>query len=260
MNASNPEFLAITPPTIEQAAILDRDGFLIITNYFPLALAQRLGERFDELIAAEGDRAGLEVHQEAGTRRLANLVDKGDCFDPLWGDPLVLGCVAHVLGRPFHLSSLNAREPLSGHGHQGLHADWGTRQKDEPYHVVNSLWILDDLTPENGATRIVPGSHRLLGSISDHLADASVAHSGELIVTAPAGSVVIFNAHCWHGGRTNVTGKRRRIMHSYYVAEGNPFQTDFEKIISPATRQRLIQDRRNLLGIGGEVFVPNRRS
>jgi hypothetical protein len=253
MNTSR---LSITPPTASQVRTLDETGFLIIPGHFSPAMAGRLGQRFDELIAAEGDRAGLEVHQEPGTRRLANLVDKGACFDPVWGDPVVLGCVAHVLKRRFHLSSLNAREPLPGSGHQGLHADWGPHQNSEPFHVVNSLWLLDDLTAENGATRAVPGSHLRSGALSDHLTDPAAHHPDEMIVTAPAGSVVIFNAHCWHGGRLNRSGARRRIIHAYYVAEGHPQQCDFPALVSPATRARLNHDRRDLLGLDGGVFTP----
>ena len=69
--------------------------------------------------------------------------------------------MAHVLGPKFKLSSLNARsaEPL-GDGGQPLHVDSGAVPDDSGYWVCNSVWMLDDFTPENGATRVVPGSHR----------------------------------------------------------------------------------------------------
>lgn len=55
--------------------------------------------------AAEGERAGLEVHQEAGTDRLADLGNKDPVFDVCFTDPRLLAGVAPVLGE-FKLSRL----------------------------------------------------------------------------------------------------------------------------------------------------------
>ena len=65
------------------------------------------------MLAAEGDKAGLEVHQEAGTDRLADLVNKDPVFDVCFTSPRLLACVAHVLA-DFKLSSLNFRAALPG--------------------------------------------------------------------------------------------------------------------------------------------------
>eukprot|EP01047_Picozoa_sp_COSAG01_P074166 COSAG01_NODE_12305_length_1763_cov_1.043870_2_plen_108_part_00 len=58
-----------------------------------------------------------------GTRRLGDLVNKGQCFDAVWTDPLLLSLVASVLPGPFHLHSLNGHDPLPGYGRQALHAE-----------------------------------------------------------------------------------------------------------------------------------------
>ena len=65
--------------------------------------------RIEALFASEGERAGAEFRQEAGARRLANLVDKGDAFVECILEPGVLAHVGYVLGPRFKLSSLNAR-------------------------------------------------------------------------------------------------------------------------------------------------------
>ena len=118
-----------------------------------------LRERFESLCEAEGIAAGIEVHQEEGTRRLADLVNKGPVFDLVYTHPTVLAAVHHVIGREFKMSSLNARDALPGEGHQGLHTDW-SKDYDGRFHVCNSIWLLDDFTEENGCTRLVPGTHR----------------------------------------------------------------------------------------------------
>jgi hypothetical protein len=119
--------------------------------------------------------AGLEVHQEAGTDRLADLVNKDPVFEICFTQPAVLAAVAHVLGE-FRLSSLNSRAVRPGQGHQPLHADWGGPVPPPGYQVCNSIWLLDDFTSVNGATRVVPGSHRLAVRARDALPDPAAAH------------------------------------------------------------------------------------
>src|SRR5690242_6293912 len=105
----------------------------------------------------EGENAGKEVHQESGTARLSNLVDKDPIFRVCFSHPKVLAAVAHVLGGEIKLSSLNSRAALPGKGLQQLHADWGKAVNPGEYQVCNSIWLIDDFTKDNGATRAVPG-------------------------------------------------------------------------------------------------------
>ncbi len=231
-NASQIEPLALVTPTTEEAHHIEREGFVVLRGLIDPTWRMALAARIDALVANEGNHAGREVHQEDGTDRLANLVDKGALFDPLWTHPRVLGLVQHVLKRAFSLSSLNAREPKAGQGHQGLHADWGELSPGAPFQVVNSLWVLDDMDPGNGATRLVPGSHLLCGPIAD-------PHPQQVVATLAAGDVLVMNAHCRHGGTCNRDGRRRRVIHSYYTAAENPQQCDFPKLVSAATRARL---------------------
>lgn len=232
--------LPITQPSAAQAEAIDRDGYVILRGVIDTTWRAALSARLDALIAAEGDQAGLEVHQEHGTDRLANLVDKGEVFDALWTHPQLLGLVQQVLKRPFVLSSLNAREPKRGLGHQALHADWGDLKPDEPFHVVNSMWVLDGMDAGNGATRLVPGSHRVCGAIPD-------PHPDQILALTEPGDVVVFNAHCRHGGTTNVDGRRRRVIHGYFIAAEHGQQCDFAKWVSTPTRMRLSPAQRAML-------------
>src|SRR6478672_5382235 len=108
----------------DKKAALDGQGFLVLTKVMSDDWRASLQAKFDELVTKEGAAAGHEVHTEAGTKRLADLVNKGDIFDRVWTHSKLLAAVHHILRRPFKLSSLNAREPLEGAGQQPLHADW----------------------------------------------------------------------------------------------------------------------------------------
>jgi ectoine hydroxylase-related dioxygenase (phytanoyl-CoA dioxygenase family) len=232
--------LGVTESTLDPATAerLDRDGYAPLPDVLSGAQLEAIRARLAELLAAEGDRAGIEVHQEAGTNRLSDLANKGEMFEPCFTDPQVLACMAHVLG-DFKLSSLNFRAALPGQGHQNLHTDWGGPVEPGDYQVCNSIWLLDDFTPSNGATRVVPGSHRSGTVPRLALADPAGPHSDEVLITGPAGTVVIFNSHLWHGGTQNRSDRPRRAMHSYFTRRRHAQQQDQKKYIRPQTRAAL---------------------
>ena len=105
--------------------------------------------------------------------------------------------------------------------------------------VCNSIWLLDDFTAENGATRVVPGSHRSGLHPREALADPKAPHPEEVLLTAPAGTVVVFNSHTWHGGTLNRTSRPRRALHSYFCRRDQPQQLDQRRYLRPETRARL---------------------
>src|SRR5262245_13366595 len=102
---------------------LDEVGFVVLPNFF-LDLLVPLRARIEQIFADEGVRAGSEFKQEPGCRRLANLMDKGEIFQQVIGNPRLLPYVRHVLGDSIKLSSLNVRsvDPLWTKS-QPLHAD-----------------------------------------------------------------------------------------------------------------------------------------
>ncbi len=227
---------------------LDRDGYAPLPAVLSGEQVTAMRVRLEELVAAEGDQAGIEVHQEAGTDRLADLINKGPVFEVCFTHPRVLACIGHVLG-DFKLSSLNSRAVRPGQGHQALHADWGGPVPPGGYQVCNSIWLLDDFTASNGATRVVPGSHRSGQSAREALADPAAAHPGEVQLIAPAGTVVVFNSHVWHGGTQNRTGQPRRALHSYFTRRGNRQQLDQQKYLRPETLAVLSPAARFILDV-----------
>ncbi|MGW5360867.1 phytanoyl-CoA dioxygenase family protein [Actinopolymorpha pittospori] len=231
-------------------AQLDNDGFAPLHGILSPPQVEAFGARLAELSVIEGSRAGAEVHQEAGTDRLSDLVNKDPMFDVCFTHPRVLAAIRHVLGE-FRLSSLNSRAALPGQGHQGLHTDWGVLRVGEGYQVCNSIWLLDDFTAQNGATRVVPGSHRKRGvAPADELdGDPSATHPDEIQLIAPAGTVVVFNSHLWHGGTRNNTDLPRRAMHSYFARRDVPQQLDQAEYLRVRTRDRLSPAARYVLGV-----------
>jgi ectoine hydroxylase-related dioxygenase (phytanoyl-CoA dioxygenase family) len=225
--------------TAAERDTLDREGYLPLPGILSPAQVAAFGARLDALTLEEGDRAGLEVHQEVGTDRLSDLVNKDSLFEICFTHPRVLAAVAHVLNGDLKLSSLNARAALPGQGLQALHADWGGPVEPGAYQVCNSIWLLDDFTEINGATRVVPGTHRSRATPQQAMTDPKAPHPDERLLLAPAGTVVVFNSHTWHGGTLNRSTQRRRALHAYFCRREQKQQLDQRRYARPETLARL---------------------
>ncbi len=235
--------------TAQEKQTLDRDGYLPLYGVLNPQQVAQFGARLDELSRSEGDKAGLEVHQEAGTDRLSDLVNKDTLFEVCFTHPRVLAAIAHVLDGDLKLSSLNARAALPGQGLQALHADWGGPVLPGEFQVCNSIWLLDDFTETNGATRVVPGSHLSQSTPQQAMTDPKATHPNEVKLLAPAGTVVIFNSHVWHGGTLNASPNRRRAMHSYFCRRQQPQQLDQRKFVRAETLARLNEAAKFILAV-----------
>lgn len=232
-----------------EKAFLDENGYLPLPDILSPEHVQTLRTRYDELVKAEGENAGKEVHQEEGTHRLADLVNKGEAFEVCFTHPRVLAAMKHVLGSNFKLSSLNGRASLPGQGLQGIHADWPTAVEPGDYFVCNSIWLLCDFTEENGATRVVPGSHNSHQHPRDVLDDPKAPVPNEIILTGKAGTVVIFNSHTWHGGTLNRSNAPRYGLHGYYCRRDQTQQLVQKDYIRPETYNRLSPAARLILDV-----------
>lgn len=190
-------------------------------------LAYRDGGR-DQRVADDFGRLEPEAFTtERGgvNQRVWMLANKGRCFRDLLVHPLVDALVGHVLGERFLLSQMSANIARPGGVRMGLHTDqwWmpqpvrpggaGTRPGDvtraaaqafvapdlalgiAPAVVANTMWMLSDFTAKNGATEVVPGSHRS----GAHPPAGDQSQCGIVAAEAPAGTLLVFDGRLWHG-------------------------------------------------------------
>ena len=238
------------PLSSTQYRELDEDGFTLLENIIDSVWLDRLRQAFEECVEEEGEKAGVEVGQMKGVRRLADLVNKGEVFDAVYLQPALLTVALHIFQRPFKVHSLNGHDPMANDGLQALHADGGQPATPEgPFRVVNSMWMLDEFTVENGATRIIPGSHRKLGSIDDYIEDRMTDHPDQTHLQGPAGSVAVFNGSIWHGSYTNRSGRLRRTLHCAFIARESDQQTNQREYLRPETAERLSPLARYILDV-----------
>jgi len=236
--------------TSEQKKDLNERGYTVLEEFMAPEMLEAIKSRVDELFHEEGGKAGCEFKQEPNTDRLANLVDKGEVFVQAIQMREILQCVEYVIGPQFKLSSVNVRSPWpNSNWVQPLHIDGGGLPDDKGHYVCNSVWMLDDFTLENGAIRMVPGSHRLHKRPQEVLSDPTLPYAGEVLLTGNAGTVVVMNAHMWHGATANRTNQRRLAMHVYYTRRDKPQQLYQKKFLRPEVQSGLSELARRILAL-----------
>lgn len=247
----------------EQLASFDRDGFLVLPpdpDYWSragVALDDFCAE-LDRLVETEGWRGGSEGKEDIvsptkqldpGSNRLGNLIDKHSIFRKCIAHPKVLAAVRHVIGDDFKCSAADMRMPRKGHGRQHLHIDWVPRiSQEEPHDCVFAGLFLDDMNCDNGAIRVVPGTHTNLDWPDEHI-DPFATHPDEIQVELPAGSIVVMNAHTWHGGATNHSGAMRRTIYVDYRNRRLGQLLNQKQYLRPETIATLSPAERYLLAV-----------
>jgi hypothetical protein len=245
-----------TLPDADREALL-RDGFLVLPGHLPAEALAELRAAHDRAMARKyhDERGNLDGvsdhwHHERGTRRLADLVSEAPIVDRLYVDPVLLAAAHALIGGPFKLDSINARTAMPGAGAQGLHRD-RPLAADGGCQAVNSAWLLDPFTAENGPTRVVPGTHRRPDG-PDRLADPHARHPDERLVLAPAGSVIVFSCHLWHSGTINRSPAPRRVVHvSFERRDADHGERAQRLLIRKSTWERISPAARWVLDVCG---------
>ena len=177
-----------------------------------------LDELSEELLRIEQDQDiapspnDFEGHQ---TVRIYNLLAYGSPFSKIPIHPAVLPVIEGVLDDGCLISTVSSICIGSGETPQPIHADDQVIALTRPHApvVCNSMWAVSDFTEANGATRIVPRSHKN---------PSWPEYGSQEIESIPAemkrGSVLVWNGSLWHGGGANQTDERRLGIAMNYCA------------------------------------------
>ena len=180
------------------------------------------------------------------TLRVYNLLARGDIWWDVPTHPAVLPVVEKVLDPGCLVSSLSSIDILPGETAQPIHSDDQLIPipKPHPPTVCNTMWALTDFTEENGATRVISGTH---------LADAS-PEFGRPYDSEPAvmrkGSVLVWHGSLWHGGGANTTSEPRIGIAMNYCAGYIRQQENQQLGIPPADVARMPRRLQELVGYG----------
>jgi len=216
------ERLKSTEPIAAMLAALDSAGAVIVEDLLDRETLDRFNAEIeDDLAAAEPGREllnpAIEWFMGKQTRHITGVAARSRtfaervlCNDVLCGisDAILLPSCAR-----YQLNVAHVLDRGPGSEQQLLHRDelvWCQVPRPHPELQVASVIALDEFRADNGATRVVPGSHRW---------PLERQPQPEEVVAAemPAGSAVIYRGSTIHGGGPNVTAERRRGIHISYT-------------------------------------------
>lgn len=177
-------------------------------------------------------------------QRVWNLFNKGQVFRDLVLNPVVRSLMTYLLGEELLLFSVSANIARRGGAPQPLHGDQQHFMPEDISRplIANSLWMLDEFTEENGATRVVPGSHKSLRS-------PSPAESIETIpAVGPAGTLLVWDGRLWHGTGANRTSVSRHGLLIPFCQPCVRTQENHTAGVSPQVLEQCPDELLKLLG------------
>jgi ectoine hydroxylase-related dioxygenase (phytanoyl-CoA dioxygenase family) len=195
------------------AEVIARDGCAVVDR---VASPEQLAKFASEVEPYEAaNAAGSDDFAGRRTKRTGALIARSATARDFVTHPMVLGTVARVLGHAtghqLHLTQLISIGP--GEPMQQIHRDqWAFDFFPFPngYEVqCNTIWAITDFSAENGATRVIPGSHRYadkLKFVEEQTEPAEMA----------AGSVLFYTGALYHGGGANRSQRVRRGLNLTY--------------------------------------------
>jgi ectoine hydroxylase-related dioxygenase (phytanoyl-CoA dioxygenase family) len=189
-------------------------GYTVLEGVIEPDLVDAMTADLVRLEKALGTVPADNLFEGLHTTRIYNLLAHGELYQRIPVHPKVLEVVEQVLDPGLLISSLSSVAIGPGESAQMLHADdqMIPLPRPHPQIICNTMWALTDFTEENGATRIVPGTH-----LADQPPDPFQPHE-TVAAEMSKGSVLVFVGSLWHGGGANRTNERRVGIAMNYCA------------------------------------------
>ena len=206
--------VSIDTPIETILEILDEDAGLIIDNLLSDQNIESIKNDLKPYLNVT--RNGQDEFTGFETKRVGALMARSKTCQDLALDPLINQMADSFLGphcESYQLHFTSAIQIGPGESSQILHRDrgvWGGYIPRKIETQFSTVWAINDFTKENGATQVVPGSHKWHKDrepLPEEIAYAEMK----------AGSVFIYTGSVLHGGGTNVTEQPRLGVFLHYA-------------------------------------------
>ncbi len=212
-----------------------RDGFTVVEHAIEAAVVERI--RCELAPYLQRRHMGRNDFEGFRSERVYALLAKAPSVADLVEHPRVLEVVDALLPPNYLLSAALAINVHPGETPQSFHVDDAagagtpghplfTRPRD--MYGVSAIWALDDFTETNGATEVIPGSHRWGPERQPRDTDA-------VKVLMPAGSALVFAGNLYHRGGANTSTAARLAITPQYCL---PFLRQIEHMVLAVPPER----------------------
>ena len=234
----------------QQAAIehLETFGYCLIEDAISATQADAMAEKYFQL---HQDPVNRSIFQDPNADLYQTLFGVINLDEMCWqciAHPQVLQVVRHFLGDSTRLGEactkwVKPRAPQGGIHSDSTH-DLPARLPETPW-MINSIWMITDFTVENGATLVVPFSHRARRRPSA----SDIAESHPVPVCGRRGSVLLWHGGTWHGQGANTTDDQHRMALNiaYYPAWWNLMREGGHQPVFPETFARMPEELQRLV-------------
>ncbi len=193
-----------TPPFDDVA------GWIAVPDVLETGEASTLAAECLTLLADLGHDTRPGDKAVAGTLHLVDLLERVPRTGAIVEHELILRAIEHLVGPNARQADISFRCPQPGYGGQRLHADWIPLGAVGLAQIATAIVALCDFTADNGATRVVPGSH--LRPDQQRLSGNLERHPDEVALTGKAGTAFVFSGHLLHSGTVNRSSAPRPAL------------------------------------------------
>ncbi|KAK3391283.1 phytanoyl-CoA dioxygenase [Podospora didyma] len=186
------------------------DGYVVIPNAFSEQEALEALAEIDRL-HGRAPQVGRNFFDGYKTNRILALLGKTRVFDKFCLLPQVEALNDYFLDDDYLIYIMESITINPGEKAQTLHHDDAVTglPRPRPHVTAATMIVLDDYTELNGATRVIPGSHKWDSNRFGQEHEA-------VPVVCPRGSVIYFLGTTWHSGGANKSAKPRRAATIQY--------------------------------------------
>jgi ectoine hydroxylase-related dioxygenase (phytanoyl-CoA dioxygenase family) len=226
------------PTSVADIKHVLENGYVILKDCFTKAEADEAKDEMDRL-TGKSPEFGRNPFEGLKTIRIYSLLNKSRVFDKFAVLPRVLALNDYFLDPGYNITVYHTIAISPGEQAQPLHYDDIFIRRPRPRAPYGTAIMLafDDYTEANGATRVIPGSHKW----SD---DRKGREEEAIPAVCPAGSCVFFLSTLWHSAGPNISSKPRYSATLQYC----------QPYIRPIEDQKLAVDPRKLKDIPSQII------
>lgn len=238
----------------------DKDGYVVLKQFIESKIARKLKDTV--LGLAEHEKRTGKAHFYGGLygcepallQRVWGLLGKAPCFRELIDQQILFDLMEQIFHRDTShqkafISSFQANIVFPGAAAQNIHIDTPVPNPLPPWEMkANTIWALNDFTESNGATGIVPNSHRF-----GYKPDGRIfEHPQEIYVPLESGDLLVTSGYLWHRSRANnSTQPRVALLGSFAASFAREIASEenYSLTMNDALKSSLSDRLRAMLGL-----------